>query len=124
MQNITNINFNFELLEDIIIQKLNQYTIVKDSYVEGCETIENLSQKSMDVINAIDCCDECILVRKKAINRLIINEQKQSVKDDLVYENSYLLKTLKWHKKLRESLVKDKNYFINAAFGYEEPDNN
>ena len=128
MQHITNINFNFEALEDVIIEKLKEYNICRDGYFGGSETTETLKGKIDALVSAIDCCDGCIMIRKAVINKKLLEKKggecEEISKDNLISENKYLLGQLDWHKKIKNGVLKSYNKLVNAEFGYEEPDNN
>lgn len=127
MSKIININFNFNFLEDLIVELLKQYNICKDDYFNGVETSDNLSLKVNDLIEMIDSCDECIMIRKKVIDGKLIKENSGECEDirreKLVDESKYLSNRLCWHKNLKESIIKESNQIINGEAGFgEEPE--
>lgn len=129
MQNITNISFNFGLMEDIIVERLKEYNISRDDYLNGFGNSDLLKEKAESLFEAINCCDGFIGVRKSMITKQLLErkglDSDEASKDGLIYENKYLLGQLKWHKKLKDSISKDCKRFIDAEFGFdEEPDIN
>lgn len=124
MENIIDINFNFQLLDSQITTCLYQYNIAKDNFCGGSETEDGVIDKGMAVIGHIDFCLSLLNYRLSLINYKYI-ENKEQNKNKLNNEKQNLLRKINWYKKLKFSIEKECNKINIGEFDFDdEPDCN
>ena len=91
------VEFNFDLIEDTIINMLDFYNVAKDEFIAGNETEKGLKAVTEKLSRLIDCCDAFISIRLMFIENRLNDENtteinKERLQNEIKYNFSFSLK--------------------------------
>jgi len=119
VDNIIDVNFNFDLFDKNITEILNSYNISKDNFCKGLEVSDVVIDKGKRVLELLCFYIEVVNYRLRLIEEEFMDDKFHN-KQKLRKERVRLLKKVDWYEKVVDSIEEECEHIRNGTFNIDE----